>query len=267
MASSSQWREQVKLRFRLSDEAVKNGLPADPYVLKIREARSVQNKRIKEKVKLKIAASNESVKNGGEADPWVIEYRKKNNKIKAAWKSTKPKSTYKPKANSGSFKKGMIPLRKLTDEQKEISKEKDRQRSRQWRIDNKERLNEQLRLKRKNDPEFKIKCNLRKRLSFLVRLYSLKKSKQTLALLGCDMPFFMKHIESLFQDGMTWSNYGFNGWHLDHKIPCDAFDLSKPEEQGKCFHYTNIQPLWGVDNLRKNKKLDYKPTCIKKSPA
>jgi len=61
---------------------------------------------------------------------------------------------------------------------------------------------------------------------------------------------------------MSWDNYGtgYNGkgmeqWHIDHIIPCASFDLSKPSEQKKCFHYTNLQPLWAKDNLRKKDKL------------
>jgi hypothetical protein len=72
--------------------------------------------------------------------------------------------------------------------------------------------------------------------------------------LGADIETVRKHIESLFVDGMTWDNHGNHGWHLDHIIPCAAFDLTKKEEQLKCFHYKNIQPLWAKDNLVKSSK-------------
>ena len=78
------------------------------------------------------------------------------------------------------------------------------------------------------------------------------KSAKTLTLLGCSIPEFMKHLESQFQPGMTWENYGLFGWHRDHIRPCASFDLSQPEEQAKCFHYTNFQPLWAKDNLAKS---------------
>lgn len=45
---------------------------------------------------------------------------------------------------------------------------------------------------------------------------------------------------------MTWENHKHCGWHLDHIIPCSSFDLSDPEQQNKCFHYTNLQPLWAT---------------------
>jgi len=65
-----------------------------------------------------------------------------------------------------------------------------------------------------------------------------------------ESPQFVKNYLTLkFTDGMSWENHG--KWHIDHIKPCCSFDLTKPEEQQKCFHYTNLQPLWAKDNLRK----------------
>lgn len=80
------------------------------------------------------------------------------------------------------------------------------------------------------------------------------KSDYTVKLLGCSLDFFKQHIESKFTDGMSWDNMG--AWHLDHIKPCILFDLSKDEEQRICFHYSNIQPLWGLDNLKKGIKYE-----------
>ena len=60
------------------------------------------------------------------------------------------------------------------------------------------------------------------------------------------------NIESKFQSGMTWENHSIHGWHLDHKIPLAAFDLSDYEQFKKACHYTNLQPLWANENLSKN---------------
>jgi DNA/RNA endonuclease G (NUC1) len=54
---------------------------------------------------------------------------------------------------------------------------------------------------------------------------------------------------------MNWENYGKNGWHIDHIIPCASFDLTDPKQQKNCFHYTNLQPLWAADNIRKSDKI------------
>ncbi len=43
-------------------------------------------------------------------------------------------------------------------------------------------------------------------------------------------------------------------WHIDHIKPCSSFDFSIKEEQYKCFHYTNLQPMWGLENMSKNDK-------------
>ena len=51
---------------------------------------------------------------------------------------------------------------------------------------------------------------------------------------------------------MTRKNYGL--WHVDHIKPCFSFDLTDPEQQKICFHYTNLQPLWALENIKKGKK-------------
>ncbi len=58
-----------------------------------------------------------------------------------------------------------------------------------------------------------------------------------------------KYLEGKFTEGMTWENHGT--WHIDHRRPICSFNLLDEEEQKKCFHYTNLQPLWATDNLSK----------------
>ena len=72
------------------------------------------------------------------------------------------------------------------------------------------------------------------------------------------MDEFVSYIERKFPDGMNWGNYGKCGWHLDHVKPLSLFNLEDREEFLKACHYSNYQPLWAKDNLRKNNKLDYK---------
>jgi len=118
---------------------------------------------------------------------------------------------------------------------------------------NRIKINERKRVRRKTDPQFKVTANLRNRLYMTVKKEC--KSASTLELLGCTVPYLIKHLEKQFTEGMTWDNYGLYGWHIDHILPCDSFDLTDPEQQKKCFHYTNLQPLWAKDNISKNNKI------------
>lgn len=70
-------------------------------------------------------------------------------------------------------------------------------------------------------------------------------------LVGCSPEFLIKYLESKFTKGMSWDNYGFRGWHIDHIKPCASFNLFDDIEVKKCFHYSNLQPLWMKDNMSK----------------
>lgn len=101
-----------------------------------------------------------------------------------------------------------------------------------------------------SDIHYKIKSNL----SIRMRKFFKKNGKRTIDFIGCSIDELKIHLESKFQNGMSWDNYGLYGWHVDHIRPCTSFDLSKKEEQEKCFHYTNLQPLWAIDNIKKSNK-------------
>lgn len=121
----------------------------------------------------------------------------------------------------------------------------------------KKRRNIQRSQRLKNDPNYKFRVYLSNRINLALKGIS-SKSAKTLELLGCSVDFCKKYLESKFLSGMTWQNHGFGNdkWHIDHIIPCEAFDLTKPEEQRKCFHYSNLQPLWQHDNLSKCDKVN-----------
>jgi len=80
------------------------------------------------------------------------------------------------------------------------------------------------------------------------------KTKTTLNLIGCSWEDLKLYLESKFQIGMSWDNYGYYGWHIDHIIPVSNFDIENLEELKKCMHYTNLQPLWMSDNLKKGNR-------------
>ena len=70
-----------------------------------------------------------------------------------------------------------------------------------------------------------------------------RKAARTMELIGCTIAEVRTHLESKFLPGMTWENCGRNGWHIDHHKPCKRFDLTDPEQQRLCFHFTNLKPL------------------------
>ena len=117
--------------------------------------------------------------------------------------------------------------------------------------ENKERKALRKREQWQNDENLKISSNCRGRIYRALK--GQKKSKSTEKLVGCSFIELKKYLENKFLDGMTWTNYG--EWHIDHILPCASFDLTKVKEQEKCFHYTNLQPLWGIDNLIKSSKI------------
>jgi predicted RNA-binding Zn-ribbon protein involved in translation (DUF1610 family) len=105
------------------------------------------------------------------------------------------------------------------------------------------------------DVNYKLKKKLRKRFKSHLKSKGLRKSESVLKLLGCNITQFRNYIESKFKPGMSWSNYGYWGWHIDHILPCASFDFTKEEDRKKCWHYTNLQPLWMKENLRKWSKI------------
>lgn len=104
--------------------------------------------------------------------------------------------------------------------------------------------------RRKKDSDFKLKTNLRSRLTRLIR--NKLKVGSVITDLGCSILELRKHLESKFQSGMTWTNYG--DWHIDHIFPLSKANLSNRDEFLRVCHYTNLQPLWAVDNIRKSNK-------------
>lgn len=111
-------------------------------------------------------------------------------------------------------------------------------------------LKKYLKNRRKTDINFNILCSLRSRLNKALK--GNNKSLKTIQLLGTTIENFKQHLQSKFTENMNWNNYG--AWHIDHIKPCASFNLSIPEEQKQCFHYTNLQPLWALENLVKGSK-------------
>lgn len=121
-------------------------------------------------------------------------------------------------------------------------------------IKNKTRINEwskeYMKQRRSLDSFFKLKGNLRHRLNMALRAKSWKKESSFKNYIGCDRDILLKHLESQFKENMNWENYG--KWHIDHIVPLSSAKTEK--ELYKLCHYTNLQPLWAIDNILKANK-------------
>jgi hypothetical protein len=150
------------------------------------------------------------------------------------------------------------------------------EKGKQFRLENPEINKEKCRIYKKNNPDYfkkwvnknkehrkqyineynsipknKIKNSLRSRINQLLnKKYNTPK---TLDLIGCSYEFLIEYIENKFTEGMSWDNYGYYGWHLDHIVPVSSAKTEK--DVYKLYHYTNLQPLWAEDNLRKSNKI------------
>lgn len=114
-------------------------------------------------------------------------------------------------------------------------------------------INERVRNRKKNDPSFKIRAKLHTRICDELR-GRCRKNFNTIELIGCSSEELVKYIESLFLPGMHWKNQGNKDgtWQLDHILPCCSFDLTKEDEQRKCFHWSNLRPMWYKDHRIKS---------------
>lgn len=131
------------------------------------------------------------------------------------------------------------------------NRSKVKQYAKNWKLKNPEKVRELRRKcdkKRSQNPQYRMRHNLRSRIRDFMKRGAFKQSATQL--LGCGRAQLMSWMESKFLHGMNWNNYG--KWHVDHILPCASFDLTKPDQQKICFHYTNLQPLWEKDNLDKS---------------
>lgn len=134
------------------------------------------------------------------------------------------------------------------------NKEKIKEYNKLYKQINKDKINTQKRLyqqnRRKNDINYKLKDILRNRINKLIK----RRQRSTIEYLGCTIEEFIQYIESKFDKNMNWNNYGVYGWHIDHIRPLSSFDLSDNEELKQAMHYTNLQPLWAIDNILKSNR-------------
>jgi len=103
--------------------------------------------------------------------------------------------------------------------------------------------------RRQTDPVFKLQCNLRS--GFCQWIKGTAKTCKTEQYVGCTYKELLDHLERQFEEGMTWENHGRgdNKWHIDHIKAQSRFDPTIEEEAFKCWHYTNLQPMWAEINI------------------
>lgn len=119
-----------------------------------------------------------------------------------------------------------------------------------WKRRNRERINENERKYRIENPISAFVCSFRGRLRKVLH-YKKDGRPRSIDFIGCSTDMLRSHIESMFKDGMNWNNYG--EWHIDHIIPLDC--ANDMDEVYTLCHYSNLQPLWWYDNLKKSSKM------------
>ena len=122
-----------------------------------------------------------------------------------------------------------------------------------YRENYKKRKQEQRKERRKVDPIFAIINNVRCRIYKYLKVNQIRKTNRTFDIVGCTPEYLKEHLEKQFVNGMSWENR--DEWHIDHIIPLSS--ANSEEELYKLCHYTNLQPLWAIDNLRKSNKIIY----------
>ena len=121
--------------------------------------------------------------------------------------------------------------------------EKNKLRIKEWRKNN-------TKINKEKNPLYKLQCNLRSLISKSITRQGYKKTSKSQKIIGCTFDELKSYIENKFTEGMTWKNYG--KWHIDHIYPSS---LAKTEEEIiRLNYYTNFQPLWAEDNIRKGNK-------------
>ena len=183
-------------------------------------------------------------------------------------KETKPLDQFSRRADRPSGKRSnckKCALRYLTDNKVVIAQQRAKyyidnkvaiaQQQAKYRRDNKEQIVKGKlsyhKRRYKTDSIFALRCRIGRRTRRAFQYKGLKKTTKTNKLLGCTYGELYTHIESLFTEGMTWDNR--RKWHIDHIIPLAS--ATNEEELIKLCHYTNLQPLWAIDNLKKGAKV------------
>lgn len=120
-----------------------------------------------------------------------------------------------------------------------------------YRSNNKNKRNDYEKNKKRNSPVYSLMVGMRSRISSYLKLHNITKKNKTFEMVGCTPQQLKEHLEKQFKPGMSWDNR--NQWHIDHIIPLSS--AKTEEELYKLCHFSNLQPLWVEENLKKSNKL------------
>jgi len=123
-----------------------------------------------------------------------------------------------------------------------------------WRSENREHIRKKENERLRTDFSFRLRKNCRTRIYQALKGIR-GKTHHSIEYVDCDVEFLKKWLEYNFEDGMTFDNYG-PYWHVDHVIPCAKFDLTDPNEIAHCFHWVNLKPMKGSENMSKHADID-----------
>lgn len=145
--------------------------------------------------------------------------------------------------------------------------EKYRENKKRWNQLNPEKISIYMKKahdKTRSTPKGKLNHSISSAIT--ISLSGEKRGRHWETLIGYSLDILMKHLEKKFKSGMTWENYGKNGWHVDHIIPKSAFNFEKPEDDDfkKCWSLKNLRPLWAKENLIKHDKIEkpFQPSLV-----
>jgi hypothetical protein len=136
---------------------------------------------------------------------------------------------------------------------REVNKDKIKVQTKNYCETNKDKIKIYTNNKFKTDIQYKLGKNLRSRLRNAIQ--GNYKVGSAVKDLGCTIDELKTYLESKFKLSMTWDNYGYYGWHIDHIKPLASFDLTNRQQLLEACHYTNLQPLWANENLTKSDKI------------
>jgi len=186
---------------------------------------------------------------------YYLDNKDKFKKWRKKWHDNDDNSTYKKEKIKEWRENNKEYLKEYSKKKYQENKELLAENKKKWRKENKDKINEYRRSyqknRLKNDPLFKLKSSIRNRINTSFKRSGYKKNSKIFDILGCSFDDFKIYLESMFVKNMSWENQG--EWHLDHIIPISS--AKSVNDILRLNHYTNFQPLWAEDNIKKSNKI------------